>query len=611
MPAEKLLDPRLKPVMIVNNASSQALMKDHESASTVGLRNNVSEESIELNQGQKVKSPNYVSRADWLTLAILTFVNLINYMDRYTIAGILGEVREGLDINNEQAGLLQTAFVASFMIFAPLFGYLGDRTNRKWVMVIGITIWSVATLLGSFMNEFYSFLAMRAIVGIGEASYTTIAPTILSDLFVKEMRSKALAIFYFAIPVGSGLGYVVGQALSAAFGTWHWALRGPPILGAVAILGIIFFLKDPPRGESEGHEQLKATSYTQDLKSLTSNKSFILTTLGFTCVTFCTGALSWWGNIFLQDAVKSMDIAEKPMKINEIPFIFGVVTMLSGVVGVPLGSILSVKLRPKAARSDPLICGMGLVISSIFLCISIFTCNKAFILAFVLIFFGEIALNLNWSIVADILLYVVVPTRRGTAEAIQILLSHLFGDAGSPYLIGKVSDALKDDYITNDYLGGLGYKKCAEMDGWDLENISPENLTADQNSTITFCNANRDFYSMQYSLIINIVIVFMGGICFFLSAIYIIKDKEKVERFVADGDHQHEKEDMIKSESNSQWSEDDSPPILVASQVQNSTNQKSSQKSREIDAANKLEPLLKPLTHGNTEKESGNQLPLV
>lgn len=86
MPAEKLLDPRLKPVMIVNNASSQALMKDHEAARS-GLRNNVSEESIELNQGQKVKSPNYVSRADWLTLAILTFVNLINYMDRYTIAG--------------------------------------------------------------------------------------------------------------------------------------------------------------------------------------------------------------------------------------------------------------------------------------------------------------------------------------------------------------------------------------------------------------------------------------------------------------------------------------------------------------------------------------------
>ena len=73
----------------------------------------------------------------------------------FSLSGILSEVREGLDINNEQAGLLQTAFVASFMIFAPLFGYLGDRCNRKWVMVVGITIWSVATLLGSFMEDFY------------------------------------------------------------------------------------------------------------------------------------------------------------------------------------------------------------------------------------------------------------------------------------------------------------------------------------------------------------------------------------------------------------------------------------------------------------------------
>ena len=88
MPAEKLIDSRLKPVvMISNNASSQALMKDHQSK----MRNNVSEESIEMNKERhlSVKSPNYVSRADWLTLGILTFVNLINYMDRYTIAGKL------------------------------------------------------------------------------------------------------------------------------------------------------------------------------------------------------------------------------------------------------------------------------------------------------------------------------------------------------------------------------------------------------------------------------------------------------------------------------------------------------------------------------------------
>ena len=113
----------------------------------------------------------------------------------------------------------------------------------------------------------------------------------------------------------SGLGYVVGKALAETFGAWQWALRGTPILGAFAVLAILFFLKDPPRGESEGHDQLKPTSYSEDLKSLLGNKSFIFSTLGFTCVTFCTGALAWWGPNFLEDAIKSMNVsdADRPM----------------------------------------------------------------------------------------------------------------------------------------------------------------------------------------------------------------------------------------------------------------------------------------------------------
>lgn len=91
------------------------------------------------------------------------------------------------------------------MIFAPIFGYLGDRYSRKAIMAFGITLWGATTLLGSFMNSFGWFIAFRAFVGIGEASYSTIAPTILSDLFVHDLRSKMLAVFYFAIPVGSGM----------------------------------------------------------------------------------------------------------------------------------------------------------------------------------------------------------------------------------------------------------------------------------------------------------------------------------------------------------------------------------------------------------------------
>ena len=114
----------------------------------------------------------------------------------------------------------------------------------------------------------------------------------------------------------------------------------------------------------------------------------------------------------------------------------------------------------------------------------------------------------------------VVPTRRGTAEALQILFSHLFGDAGSPYLIGMVSDSLKQNSVTEETF-------CQEVNKDGFEILSLNTTKAD------LCDDIRDFYSMQYSLVVNILVVFLGAVCFFITAIYIIKDKEQVERFVA------------------------------------------------------------------------------
>ncbi len=112
--------------------------------------------------------------------------------------------------NDKDLGLLQTAFVICYMLFAPLFGYMGDRFSRKWIMIFGLSLWALATFVGSFMKNFWAFLFFRALVGIGEASYSTIAPAIISDLFTKDSRSRVLALFYFAIPVGTGLGYIIG-----------------------------------------------------------------------------------------------------------------------------------------------------------------------------------------------------------------------------------------------------------------------------------------------------------------------------------------------------------------------------------------------------------------
>ena len=218
--------------------------------------------------------------------------------------------------------------------------------------------------------------------------------------------------------------------------------------------------------------------------------------------------------------------------------------MLSGIVGVPLGSILSTKLKQKYPRADPIICGVGLLLSAILLGIGMFATNKNIHVAFILLFLGEVALNLNWSIVADVLLYVVVPTRRSTAEAIQILISHAFGDAGSPYLIGIVSvekitwhlsmrvcsltSLLSSIIQVSDSLRGTITQEYACPDASEDQ---LDSLVGQTNQTR--CDFSVNYYSMQYSLFINNAVEVMGGLFFLLTAIYIIRDKLKVDRYIA------------------------------------------------------------------------------
>ena len=114
----------------------------------------------------------------------------------------------------------------------------------------------------------------------------------ISDLFKADSRSKVLALFYFAIPVGTGLGYIVGSEVAGNVSDWRWGLRVTPFMGLIAIVSIIFLLVDPPRGASEGSRLRAGRTPIEDLQGLWKNKSFVLSSIAFTCVAFCVGKLS-------------------------------------------------------------------------------------------------------------------------------------------------------------------------------------------------------------------------------------------------------------------------------------------------------------------------------
>uniref|UniRef100_A0A1Q3FWR3 Putative sugar transporter/spinster transmembrane protein n=2 Tax=Culex tarsalis TaxID=7177 RepID=A0A1Q3FWR3_CULTA len=493
-----------------------------------------------LEDDQVTVASSEVTATAWFTVGVLCFVNLINYMDRFTIAGVLTDIQDHFRIGDDEAGLLQTAFVLSYMICAPVFGYLGDRYSRKWIMALGVFLWSTTTLLGSFMQHFGWFITFRALVGIGEASYSTIAPTIISDLFVGDMRSKMLALFYFAIPVGSGFGYIVGSETAKFFGDWVWALRVTPVLGVIAVV-LIAMLRDPERGASEGTHHMQATSYREDIKAIVRNPSFMLSTAGFTCVAFVAGALAWWGPKFIHLGLVSQPGNEN-ITLNDVSYKFGIIAMTAGLIGVPAGSFMARKLRPQYPTCDPLICAGGLFCSSPLIYLALVVTRYSGAWCFFLVFFAEVSLNLTWSIVADMLLYVVVPTRRSTAEAFQILISHAFGDAGSPYFVGVISEAIKR-------LLRLSAIGVAAVFPADLSSYSQlaENVTATSTTTTLAPLVSQSplggaedgdshavqFRALQYALFSTSFVEIIGGVFFLLTAMYILRDRRNVERVVA------------------------------------------------------------------------------
>ncbi|XP_060077281.1 protein spinster homolog 1-like [Ylistrum balloti] len=477
------------------------MLKSEDFSDTSPLLENDDDQRVGEGEGQRRVS----RRTSYFIVGLLFVVNLINYMDRYTLAGVLDQVQTYYGLDNSQDGLLQTVFVVTYMIFSPVFGYLGDRYPRKYLMAGGILFWSGVTLTGSFIdkNHFWVFLMLRALVGVGEASYVTVSTTIIGDLFHDRMRTKMLIVFNVAVPCGSGLGYIVGSNVAKLFGAWQWALRVTPGFGVICVI-LILILPEPTRGSADGGTNLSNTSFLRDLKELLTNKTLVLSSFGFTCVAFVTGTLALWSPIFILDSIK---VQGREGDQSSVSLIFGVLTVVAGLTGVAIGGETSRRLKGRYPRADPIICAVGMLVGTPFLFFALYVSPYSTTIAWVLIFLGETAVCINWSIVNDILLYVVIPTRRALAAAGQIFLCHALGDAGSPYIIGLVSDAL-----------AKGYSHPATT-------------------------PSVQFATLQVALYVTPFVSVLGGSFFLAASLFVVQDRETAKHITEQANAQSEVDD--------------------------------------------------------------------
>ncbi|HEX7578656.1 MAG TPA: MFS transporter, partial [Thermoanaerobaculia bacterium] len=235
-------------------------------------------------------------------LAVLTAINLFNYLDRWVVASLVESLKKSdLALNDFQLGLLATGFIVVYTLTAPLFGILGDRGSRPRLLALGVGLWSVATALAGRAQGFVSLFLARSAVGIGEAAYGTISPGLLADYFPKSRRGRVFAVFFVAIPVGSALGYVVGGLVDHRWG-WRAAFYVAGLPGLLLALTALT-LPDPPRGsqDEEGIVPEGPPPSTRKVyRDLFRNTPYLLTVLGYAAYTFAIGGLAFWAPAFLE-----------------------------------------------------------------------------------------------------------------------------------------------------------------------------------------------------------------------------------------------------------------------------------------------------------------------
>ena len=424
--------------------------------------------------------------AGW-ALALLLAINLFNYIDRYILAAVEPLIAAHFFAASDEhamakTGSLATAFLVSYMVLAPVCGWLADRYSRWKIIAAGVALWSLASGWSGLAATFSTLVLTRVFVGIGEAAYGPAAPTIIADLYPVERRGRMLSFFYVAIPVGSAIGYGFGGGVAEYVGGpngWRWpfylvtipgillaalcllrrdpresALRegaaafplagespastgGSPVLpGAGAMEGTALSVPEGARdpGTDGAVPSRKPKLRFADVAALFRIRSYAFNTAAMTAMTFAMGGIAFWLPRYLYTD-RAADFGGTP-SLGQINMTFGAITVVAGLLATLLGGWVGDRLRRRFPSAYFLSSGMSMLLAFPFTVGMLYTPFPA---AWVLVFCAIFFLFFNTGPANAALANVSPPAIRATAFALNIFIIHALGDAISPPLIGWIA----------------------------------------------------------------------------------------------------------------------------------------------------------------------------
>lgn len=359
------------------------------------------------------------------TVLILLALNLLNYIDRYILAGEVSPIQHEFHATDQQMGALGTAFFVFYMIAAPLTGWLGDRYRRKPLIIVGATLWSLATLAAIWIHSYTTLYLRQALVGVGEATFGIFAPAVLSDFYPEQDRNRVLSVFYVAIPVGAALGYLAGGQIGSVWG-WRTPFLVCALPGFLAAALYGWIGREPERGATD---HIRPNLSRNSVLGLFTNPAFLTATFGLATLTFAMGGISWWMPEFLRRSAG--------MSVGTASLTVGATTVIDGIAGTLTGGWIAQVWLRRNHRALYLLSAWSVALTLPF-GILLFFGPRAW--AIPSLFAAEFFLFLNTGPLNTAIVNSVAAPVRATAISINLFCIHFFGDTFSPQLIGAISD---------------------------------------------------------------------------------------------------------------------------------------------------------------------------
>jgi MFS family permease len=380
----------------------------------------------------------------WYTVILLTIVYVFSFIDRFILSLLVEPIKQDMNLTDTQIGLLLgPAFAIFYTTMGIPLGWLADHARRTWIIGIGITLWSLATAASGMAKNFLQLFTARITVGVGEATLSPCALSLIADSFPPEKRGKPIAFYNSAVSLGAGIAFLAGASVIVwsrtvtevslpgfgAVAPWQMAFIVVGLAGLPAAI-LMFTLREPARQRQDDSIAPGSASPKVAFRYVRQNwraYGFVLVACVMTTVTY---SQSW---------LPAMYQRTWGWPPERYAFYYGIALVMIGPLSVNMAGWFSDKLYARGKHEAPvmvIVWGGLLIVPTGFLSPLMPTGE----LAFAVLLFNLVGLAMVSALAPVALLNITPSEIRGQVVAMYYLVISVTGLVLGPMTVGLMND---------------------------------------------------------------------------------------------------------------------------------------------------------------------------